>query len=276
MIVETHCHVVAPDQEKYPRRVVEGFLGAWVRDMSTEELLGHMREAGVDRGVLVQAFGAYQGDNNYVADSVARYPDRFAGVFSIDPLQQDAPEQIAYWTRERRLHGGRLVTMTRPEVALNDPRMIPIFQQVANMGIPLCLLTRFRQLQLLPPLLERFPGVPVALDHMGAPNLSAGPPYSEIQPLLDLARFPNCYLKLSTVSIDAAMAGRSTPGEFFRLILDSFGARRLMWGSNFPATYDRSLRQQVELARTQLSFLSAEEQRWVFGETALSLWPKLR
>ena len=49
-----------------------------------------------------------------------------------------------------------------------------------------------------------------------------------------------------------------------------------MWGSNFPSTYDRSLKEQVELARDQLAFLPPEEQRWIFGETALSLWPTVR
>jgi len=58
------------------------------------------------------------------------------------------------------------------------------------------------------------------------PKLSGGPPYEGVQPLFDLARFPNCYVKFSTVSIDAAMAGRSTTPEFFRCLVDRFGARR--------------------------------------------------
>jgi L-fuconolactonase len=276
MLVETHCHVVAPDQQRYPRRLAQGFLGGWVRDLSTEDLLTLMDEAGIDRAVLVQAYGAYEADNSYVADSVARYPDRCAGVFAIDPQLSAAPERIAYWTRERSLHGARLVTLGRPELTLDAPRLVPVWEQIGALQIPLCILTQFRQLTLLPALLERFPNVTVALDHMGTPKLSGGPPYAEVQPLFDLARFPNCYLKLSTVSIDAAMAGRSTSAEFFRRLVDHFGARRLIWGSNFPATYDRTLKQQVELARDQLSFLPAEDQRWIFGETALSLWPSLR
>ncbi len=276
MLVETHCHVVAPDQRKYPRHVAKGFLGGWVRDLSAEEMLALMKEAGIDRAVLVQAYGAYGADNSYVADSVARYPDRFAGVLAIDPRLDVAPDRIAYWTRERGLHGARLVTLAQPELALNDPRLVPVWEQIAALQIPLCLMTQFRQLHSLPALLERFPTVTVALDHMATPKLSGGPPYAEAKPLFDLARFPNCYVKFSTVSIDAAMAGRSTCAEFFRRLVDCFGARRLIWGSNFPATYDRTLKQQVELAREQLSILPAEDQRWIFGETALSLWPTLR
>jgi L-fuconolactonase len=124
--------------------------------------------------------------------------------------------------------------------------------------------------------LERFPSLNVALEHLGGPDLSNGPPFAESRPLFDLVRFPNLYLKFSSVNLYAAMAGPGTPADFFRLLVEAFGARRMMWGSNFPATYDRGLKQQLELAREQLSFLSAEDQRWIFADTALSLWPMLR
>jgi L-fuconolactonase len=276
MVVETHVHVVSPDQRQYPRRIAKGALGGWVRDLPAEQLLAQMKDAGIDRAVLVQGYGAYAGDNNYLADSVARYPEPFAGVFAIDALRSDGPDQVTYWTRQRGLHGARLVTLTRPELALDDPRVEPILEQVAALQIPLCLLTQFHQLHLLPALLERLPSLNVALEHLGGPDLSDGPPYAESRPLFDLVRFPNLYLKFSSVNIYAAMAGRGTVVDFFRPLVEAFGARRIMWGSNFPATYDRGLREQIELARDQLSFLPAEDQSWIFADTALSLWPMLR
>jgi L-fuconolactonase len=137
-------------------------------------------------------------------------------------------------------------------------------------------MTRFRQVALLHTALERFPNVPVALDHLGAPRLSDGPPYDSLQPLFDLARFANLYLKFSTETLYAARRGKSNSREFFGRILDHFGANRLMWGSNFPATHDRPLTEQLALAQEDLWFVPAEQQRWLFGETALTLWPALR
>jgi hypothetical protein len=49
-----------------------------------------------------------------------------------------------------------------------------------------------------------------------------------------------------------------------------------MWGSILSAICDRSLKDQLDLARQELSFLSLEDQHWLFGETALTLWPMLR
>jgi hypothetical protein len=42
------------------------------------------------------------------------------------------------------------------------------------------------------------------------------------------------------------------------------------------ASNDRTYRGFVEFANQELGFLFPEEKRWVFGETALRLWPMLR
>lgn len=194
----------------------------------------------------------------------------------VDPLQEDVPQRVNYWVKERGLHGLRMVTLSQPPLMLTDPRTLPLWEAAAQLEIPLCIIVEFPQVALLPALLQRFSRVTVVLEHLGMPQLGDGPPYSAIQPLFDLARFPNCLMKFSTVNIYAAMKERSTCAEFFRRVVDRFGPRRLLWGSNFPSTRDRSLKEQLDLARKQLSFLSPEEQSLIFGETALRLWPSLK
>ncbi len=49
-----------------------------------------------------------------------------------------------------------------------------------------------------------------------------------------------------------------------------------MWGSNFPATYDRGLKEQLGLAMEELSFLSEEVRHKLFAENSQALWPALR
>lgn len=276
MVVDTHVHVIAPDQRKYPRTEAAART-RWVRDLSGETLLGMMREAGIDRTILVQAHGAYAYDNSYAADCAAQFPDRFISVCILDPLEAGAPDQLTYWVNERGARGLRLFSLTAPQAtSLDDPRTFPLWERAGSLGIPLCAIAGFDQVAHLRVPLERFPNVTLALDHLGLPRLDDGPPYDSIRPLFELARFPNLYLKFSSVSMYAASKGKSTPRGFFARLLDAFGAKRMMWGSNFPATYDRSLKEQFDLAEEELAFISAEERRWLFGETALSLWPALR
>jgi predicted TIM-barrel fold metal-dependent hydrolase len=276
MIVETHCHIVSENQLKYPRDLGPSPAG-WVCNLSAEEFLSLMSHAGVDHAILVQAFGAYKYDNNYVADAAARYPDRFVAVCIVDGLDPEAARKLDYWVDERAVRGLRVVTWTEPETMLDDPRIGPLWQRASELRLPVCVLTHFHQVPRLRPVLERFPEMRLALDHLGLPKLDDGPAYPTLQPLFELARFPNFYGKFSSWTIaGAASNGESACADFFRRLIDAFGPQRLMWGSNFPASNELTYRGFVEFAQEQLGFLSAEESRWLFSDTALSLWPMLR
>jgi len=201
MIIDTHVHVISGDQRKYPRRAD---VQDWVRDTSGEMLLALNREAGVDRTVLVQGYGAYEYDNSYAADCARQYPDSFVSVCILDQRQAEAPEQLTYWVRERGASGLRLLTIIEPEPLLDDARTFPLWTRAASLAIPICIMTRFHQVPRLPAMLERFPDVRIALDHLALPRLSGGPPYDPLQPLFELARFSNLYLKFSTETLYAA------------------------------------------------------------------------
>jgi L-fuconolactonase len=271
MIVDTHVHVVAADQQRYPRKLAPAHT-EWVQDMPAEVLMHRMDDAGIDRALAVQAYGAYEYDNSYAADSAMRYPDRFVSVCILDPLRIDAPEQLTYWVKERGVRGLRLFALTQPDSEwIDDPRTFPLWERAASMAVPICVCIKFRQVPRLSVALERFPSIAVALDHLGAPRLAEGPPYEALRPLFELARFPNLYLKFSSVNLYGARTGNSTSREFFRRLLEIFGPDRLMWGSNFPATYDRGLKEQLELAMDELSFLSAEDRVKLFAGTSQRL-----
>jgi L-fuconolactonase len=273
---DTHVHVVSNDQQKYPRKVTPGASGEWVRDVTAETLLSLNAQAGIDKTVLVQPYSVYKYDNSYAADCAAKYPGRFLSVCILDPTRSDTPGQLTYWVKQRGMRGMRLFTTTETEGTwLDDPRTFPVWERAAGLGIPICIMALFHQIPRVCTVLERFPNVTVALDHLAVSRLSVGPPYDSVQPLFGLVRFPNLHLKFSSVNLYSARRGKSSPKEFFTRLIDRFGARCLMWGSNFPTTFDRSLKDQFDLARQELSFLP-QDQRWIFGETALMLWPMLR
>jgi L-fuconolactonase len=275
MMVESHCHIMSPDQQKYPRELGPK-PAAWVRDLPVEEFVRLMDGAGVDRAILVQAFGAYRYDNSYVADAAAQFPRRCVAVCIVDALAPDAADKLSYWVKDRGVKGLRVVTWTEPETLLDDPRINPLWRRASDLQIPVCVLTNFHQVPRLARVMERFGDLRIALDHLGMPRLDDGPDFENEQPLFELARYRNFYGKFSSWTI-AAAAKNGPRGcvEFFRRLVDTFGAHRLMWGTNFPASNDRSFQGFVEYAQHELRFLLPEERRWMFGDTALSLWPML-
>jgi L-fuconolactonase len=275
LIVDTHVHVVAPDQRAYPRQLPAETAPqfGWVRtDFSAESLLAAMDDAGIDHAMLVQAYNAYRSDNRYAADMAEKYANRFTLVVCQDPRDADAGNKLDYWVKERGAVALRIM-FQEPDSSfrVDDERALRLLARAEALGIPACLYMWFDQVPRVKGLLERFPKLVVALDHMANPVLDEGPPYESIRPLLDLAAYPNLYLKFSSATLNRSLKGRSTPREFFGLVLERFGAERLMWGTNFPMDNVRNARGLLEHAREQLSFLPDA----VFGKTATTLWPAI-
>jgi L-fuconolactonase len=279
MKIDIHPHVISTDIERYPIAPVGGHKSDWSdkRPVSVDEMIAAMDQAGIAKSALVQASTCYGHDNSYIADAVAARPKRFTGVFSVDVLAPDAPEKIRYWV-DRKLTGMRLFTAgsTMPNQAdwVDDPRSFPAWECAGELGIPVCMQMTVKAIPQLVRMLERFPGVRVILDHLAKPTLSDGPPYTGATDVFRLADYKNLYLKLTPRTVAEAQNGKARHATFFPLLVSKFGASRIAWGSNYPASEGR-LPELLKVSQAALSVLSAEDRDWIFARTALALYPVL-
>ena len=278
-VIDIHPHVIASDTRRYPLSPWSGRQSDWSRErpVGFEGMIAAMDEAGVAKAALVQASTCYGHDNSYVAGAVAARPERFTGVFSVDVLQRDAPERIDYWM-SKGLTGLRVFiaghTTAAKDARLDDRRSFPAWETAGRAGIPVCVQLREAGLPQLVTVLERFPRVRVVLDHMARPIVEDGPPYAAAARLFSLARYGNLYLKLSTHNVRESRAGKATPESFFARVVAEFGASRIAWGSNFPAS-EGSLPGLLAEARSALAALPSRDRDWIFFRTAQSLYPAL-
>lgn len=278
-IVDIHPHIVSSDTKRYPPAPLGGEQSGWskTRPVSFEQLIAAMDQAGVDKAALVHASTVYGYDSSYVADAVSARPDRFTGVFSVDVLAPDAPAKIRFWVG-RHLTGLRLFTtgstMPGQQPWLEDPRLLPAWECAGEAGIPICMQMTPAAIPQLEKLLKRYPGVRVLLDHLLKPSIEDGPPYAGAERLFALARYGNVYLKLTSRNIVDARKGKATPESFFGRLVKEFGASRIAWGSNFPAS-EGTLAQLAADARAALASLSKHDQDWILRRTAQMLYPAL-
>jgi L-fuconolactonase len=264
-VIDIHPHVIAEDERRYPRAGFGGKQSDWSRERPVDaaRMLEAMDEAGIQKSVLVQASTCYGHDNSYVADSVAAHPERFAGVFSVDMLASGASQDIHRWA-DRGLKGLRVFIAghtTAHDARLDDPRSFPAWRTASEAGLPVCVQMRAPQLAQLETLLKEFRAARIVLDHMGRPNPD------DAGSLFALARYPNLYLKFSTHNVRDA----PSPQVFMRRVVDAFGAQRIAWGSNYPASAG-SLKELLALAREATSSLSASDQASIFSGTAKKLY----
>jgi predicted TIM-barrel fold metal-dependent hydrolase len=272
-IVDTHTHVVSPDHDRYPLNPRE-LSGQWYLDgpASAEDLAQAMSETGVSQAVLVQGVGAYTYDNRYAADSAAADPEHFVSACCIDVEADDARERLRYWIEERGMAGIRLFALSRKGPSwLIDARTYPVWALATELGAHVIVTILPHQLDELERVLGHFPEVPVSLDHCG---FALGEPRSRTQ-LLELSAHPNLHLKVSTHNLDEAIQKEGSAQPMVRSLVDQFGAKRVMWGSDYCQTHDRPYAALVTLARESFGGLSAAEREQCLSGTARTLWPGL-
>lgn len=278
-VIDTHPHVIAADTRRYPRAPLGGHQSDWSqkRPVGIEQLIAEQDRAGIRKAVLVQASTCYGHDNSYVADAVAAYPQRFTGVFSCDILAADASQTMECWMK-RGLTGMRLFTTgsTMPGQAgwLDDPRSFPGWRKAEESRLPVCLQMTADGIPAIENILERFPRLILVLDHLARPVQEDGPPYAAADSLWRLSKHPGVFLKATERNFVGATKGKATPETFFGRVVSEFGASRVTWGSNFPAS-ERSLSELVALAQETLAFLPDTDLEWIFSRTAETIYPAL-
>lgn len=267
VLVDTHVHVISDDQSRYPLQPA-ALPGTWYRDapVTADELLALMGGAGVDRAVLVQPMSAYSYDNRYTADSARAHPDRFASACIVDVDGPDAPGELDRWVTEQGMGGVRLFGITNPPATwLGEPRCAAVIERAARLGAPVSVLCLSDHLPRVRRTLEQFPDVPITLDHCAF----------DAEAVLELADLPNLHLKVTTTLLDLSAEAGRVPQAVVAALADCFGADRLMWGSDFSQTHDRSYAELVAFGRDAVARLTEGEQHEVLGGTALRLWPAL-
>ena len=227
-MIDAHVHVVSPDSSRYPH-ASEDTAGSHYATaaVSADALLEIIDAESVRRVVLVQAFAAYGFDNRYVADVARAHPERFAFISGVDPFAKDAPAAARHWV-DLGSRGLRVIAMS----ADFDPSCLgPLFGVAGDRGACMCLLAAPVVLGRLTGVLSAFPSVPLVLDHCGLQALSSDRDDLGAPDLVDLARFENVYLKVSTRVFNQAEG--EAPVVIEKLV-SRFGSERMLWGSDFP------------------------------------------
>ena len=272
-IIDTHCH-------------------AGLNWFEPIELLIHQMNLNlVEKAVLIQhglpQTGGY--DHTYLFECVERFPGRFAVVVIVDLSQPDALE-----TLERYAECGAAGIRLNPKQRSLGDDPLAIWRKANELGLVVSSMGGVDDTSSdeFSELVAQFPSLPIVIEHMagggeGAAFPANGPgpeaPYSKFKKALELAKYPNTYLKVhgigELIRRPQALATRYD-GDFFgpvppliELAREAFGAKRMMWGSDYPPVSQREgYRNALRGVIDHPAFDSQEERDWVMGGTALSVF----
>jgi L-fuconolactonase len=267
ILIDAHVHVFAHD----PQFPFAPRAKPPAEDATPEMVLELMRANGVARTVLIQVIH-YRWDNRYLASVLKRYPQYFQGVCRVNPLDPAAPDHLSQLTED----GFRGVRLS-PAVAadgdwIRGPLMAPLWKRCAELRVPMTILAPVTRLPDLVPLIEANPELDVVIDHMADCPLDRP---ELLKKLLDLARYPRVYVKISDLWIVSHQPYPYLDAqEQLRRVHGVFGANRLMWDTNWPVSLQQlPYARVVGLYRDRLRFFSAQEHEEILYRTVQRLWP---
>jgi predicted TIM-barrel fold metal-dependent hydrolase len=237
--------------------------------MSYEDLRVRMKEAGVDRAILVPPSfaGSYP---EYSLEAAAKYPEQFAVMSPIPLNKPEGRKVLENLVRQPGMLGVRLTFHHEYDESWIRDGTADWFWPVAEkMNIPVMMNAPSIHKD-VGEVAQRHPNLRLILDHMGRQkgmkDEKLGPGLS---PTIELAKYPNVFVKLtSTPSCSSQDYPYRNIHCHLKRLIEAFGPRRCFWGTDLSAMLGRTkctYRQAVTMFTEEMDFLSKEDLEFVMG-----------
>jgi L-fuconolactonase len=245
-------------------------LAAIHRDFKPDDLAPMLERHGIVRTVLVQSM-PNEHDTLFMLD-LAKHHAFIGGVVGwVDMKHADAPVRIASLATDSRLKGLRPMLQDLDDDRwIDDPALAPAVQAMRAHGLSFDALVLPCHLPALLAFAERFPDLPIVIDHGAKPGIAQGAMEPWRHDIARLAAMPQVHCKLSGLVTEAgADWDVACLQPYVDHILDVFGPRRVIWGSDWPVLNLASdYANWIAASETLLARLNEAERADIFGLNA--------
>jgi len=277
MIIDFHTHVFPPQIKKKRNQYIDSdpcfavlYSPKEAKLATVDELIDSMDKEGIDISVIVNIGWTTHElcveTNDYILESIARYPKRLIGFGSIQPNSFDA----AVAEIERCAKGGiRGIGEIRPDMQLfelNDEIMLPIIETLRKHR--LILLTHASEPvghhypgkgaitpEMLYPFITAFPDLTIVCAHWGG-----GLPFYALMPEVKKA--------MKNVFFDTAASPYLYSPEIYQQVIQLVGADKILFGSDYPLLAQGRLLKEInslDLAQETKSLILGGNARNLLG-----------
>lgn len=241
------------------------------RDYLPSDLAPHLKNCGVTRTVFVQTQHNLA-ENRWVLD-FAQTHSWIAGVVGwVDLASPACEQQLLEFRGNPKFVGVRHVTHDEPEDDfIVRPEILRGLAILEKHRAPFDLLFFVKHLKHAATIAQKFPDLPLVIDHLAKPRIKEQSFDDWLPDFRAAAAFPNVYCKLSGMVTEADWKSWK-PADlkpYVQTALELFGAKRCMYGSDWPVCELAGSYEQVFRALEEaLGPISNDERSQIFGETA--------
>lgn len=271
-MIDAHQHFWDLSRDDY------GWLSAadavLYRDFQPGDLAPLLEPEGISKTVLVQAAPTVE-ETGYLLDIAERTPFVAAVVGWVDLTRREVGKDLDGLLGRTAFRGVRpMIQDIADDEWMLGPAVSAGWEALIERDLCFDALVLPRHLGHLQRLLDRHPDLRVVIDHAAKPEIATRQFDPWASDLARLASETGALCKLSGLVTEAVRdwsAGDLAP--YVEHLLESFGADRLMWGSDWPVVnhaggFERWRQVSLEL----LQRLSPAERSAVLGDTAAAFY----
>jgi predicted TIM-barrel fold metal-dependent hydrolase len=275
VIIDFHTHVVPPGikerRQKYLKDACFSTLYAEPKAklITADELIAAMDEYEIDKSVIVNlGWTSHElcvETNDYVLESVSRFPERLIGFCAVQPSAGDkAIKELERCAK----NGAKGLGEMRPDVQgfdfEKDSVVKPVIEAIIEKGLIFLIHTSepvghqyFGKGKITPefiyPLIVNYPDLKLVCAHWGG-----GLPFYALMPEMEKA-FKNVYF-------DTAATPFLYKPQIFKQVADIAGSDKILFGSDYPLLSPRRIIDQLDSVS-----LSPEDKAKILGGNARKL-----
>jgi L-fuconolactonase len=273
MKIDTHQHFWKYNDRDYVW--MSAAMDKLRRDHLPADLLPLIKTAGIDGTIAVQARQTLE-ESTWLLQ-LAEENAFIRGVVGwVDLGSERVTEQLEQFCQQGKFCGVRHVVHDEPddEFMLRKDFLRGL-SQLESFGLTYDLLLFPRHLRVASEVVSRFPNQPFVLDHIAKPSVQTGAIEPWARDLRQLAAFPNVFCKISGLVTEAKWDSWSAQEfePYIDVVLNAFGADRLMIGSDWPVcTLAADYKTVIDLDSGYISWLSDDEQNAILEKNPVRFY----
>lgn len=273
MIIDSHQHFWNYEPEKH--LWIGDEMSVIRRDFLSDDLQKVFAENGVDACVAVQADQTTEETNFLI--SIAENNNFIKGVVGWVNLRSESIEEdLLKYKKYDVVKGFRHVVQGEQDHNfMLRPEFLRGIELLGKYDLCYDILIFPHQLGAALELVKKFPNQKFVIDHIAKPYIKDGFFEGWAVMMREIAKHQNVYCKISGMITEAGYKTWTTEQvhPYMKLVLESFGAGRVMYGSDWPVCLVAGNYSMVKALVTDfISDLSQEQQNAIMGGNAAKFY----
>ena len=273
MIIDSHQHFWNYEPEKH--LWIDDEMSVIRRDFLSDDLQKVFAENGVDACVAVQADQTTEETNFLI--SIAENNNFIKGVVGWVNLRSESIEEdLLKYKKYDVVKGFRHVVQGEQDHNfMLRPEFLRGIELLGKYDLCYDILIFPHQLGATLELVKKFPNQKFVIDHIAKPYIKDGFFEGWAVMMREIAKHQNVYCKISGMITEAGYKTWTTEQvhPYMKLVLESFGASRVMYGSDWPVCLVAGNYSMVKSLVTDfISDLSQEQQNAIMGGNAAKFY----